>query len=56
MKNLLSTLAAAALVFAGCSDMLDPMPNGGYNEGNLKNYPSMIRGFVIKAYSLLPTS
>lgn len=36
--------------------MLDPMPNGGYNEGNLKNYPSMIRGFVIKAYSLLPTS
>ena len=57
MKNLLSTLAAAAaLVLAGCSDILDPMPNGGYNEDNLKDYPSMIRGFVIKAYSLLPTS
>ena len=57
MKNLLSTLAAAAaLLLAGCSDLLDPMPNGGYNEDNLKNYPSMIRGFIIKAYSLLPNS
>ena len=57
MKNFLSTFAAvAALVLAGCSDILDPMPNGGYNEDNLKDYPSMIRGFVIKAYSLLPNS
>ena len=57
MKNLLSTLAAAAaLLLAGCSDLLDPMPNGGYNEDNLKNYPSMIRGFIIKACSLLPNS
>lgn len=57
MKKIFLSLAAAALLgFTGCSDLLDPLPNGGYNEGNLEDYPSMIRGFVIKAYSLLPTS
>lgn len=55
MKKLLIVLSAA-LPFAGCSDFLDPMPNGHYTDRNLLDYPSMIRGFVKKSYDLLPTS
>lgn len=55
MKKLLIVLSAA-LPFAGCSDFLDPMPNGHYTDRNLLDYPSMIRGFVEKSYDLLPTS
>ena len=46
----------AILPLAGCSDLLDPLPNGHYTDKNLKDYPSMIRGFVEKSYDLLPTS
>ena len=55
MKRFLIVLFAA-LPFAGCSDFLDPLPNGHYTDQNLLDYPSMIRGFVEKSYALLPTS
>ena len=42
-------------MFAGCSDFLEPLPNGHYTDKNLLEYPSMIRGFVEKSYDLLPT-
>lgn len=53
MKKLIIALAAASL-FAGCSDFLEPLPNGHYTDKNLLEYPSMIRGFVEKGYDLLP--
>ena len=55
MKKLIIALTAV-LSFAGCSDFLDPLPNGHYTDKNLLEYPSMIRGFVEKSYDLLPTS
>ena len=45
-----------AWILSGCSDFLDPLPNGHYTDQNLDEYPSMIRGFVDKSYDLLPTS
>ena len=53
MKKLIIALAAV-LTFAGCSDFLEPLPNGHYTDKNLLEYPSMIRGFVEKSYDLLP--
>lgn len=55
MKHTLFGLIAA-LALAGCSDFLDPLPNGHYTDQNLDDYPSMIRGFVDKSYDLLPTT
>ena len=54
MKKLIIALAAVTM-FAGCSDFLEPLPNGHYTDENLNEYPSMIRGFVEKSYDLLPT-
>ena len=45
MKNTIWGLTAL-LALAGCSDFLDPLPNGHYTDENLNEYPSMIRGFV----------
>ena len=45
MKKLIIALAAV-LTFAGCSDFLEPLPNGHYTDKNLLEYPSMIRGRV----------
>ena len=55
MKKLIIALAAVTM-FAGCSDFLEPLPNGHYTDENLNEYPSMIRGFVEKSYDLLPTA
>ena len=55
MKNTIWGLTAL-LALAGCSDFLDPLPNGHYTGENLNEYPSMIRGFVEKSYDLLPTA
>ena len=55
MKNTIWGLTAL-LALAGCSDFLDPLPNGHYTDENLNEYPSMIRGFVEKSYDLLPTA
>ena len=54
MKKQIIALAAA-VALAGCSDFLEPLPNGHYTDKNLLEYPSMIRGFVEKSYDLLPT-
>lgn len=40
----------------GCKGFLDPLPNGSYNEDNYQDYPKLIRGYVEKAYDLLPSS
>ena len=53
--EILLILCAAALPLS-CEKALDPMRNGDYTEDNQKDYPTVIRGFVDKAYSLLPTS
>ena len=55
MKKTLFGLIAG-WVLTGCSDFLDPLPNGHYTDQNLDEYPSMIRGFVEKSYDLLPTA
>ena len=40
-----------AWMLSGCSDFLDPLPNGHYTDQNLDEYPSTIRGFVDKTRS-----
>ena len=51
--SLLTLLFAAA----GCGeDFLSPLPNGNYNENNYADYPTIIRGYVEKAYDLLPNT
>ena len=54
MKRLFLVFICSAAV--SCSDILDPLPNGHYTDGNYENYPSVIRGFIDKGYSLLPTT
>lgn len=54
MKRLFLAFICSAAV--SCSDILDPLPNGHYTDGNYENYPSVIRGFIDKGYSLLPTT
>lgn len=53
-KQILISLAIMSL--CGCSNYLDPLQNGSYNEDNYKDYPTICRGFVEKAYSLRPQS
>ncbi len=55
-KILLSIIAVEAFLLAGCSGILDPLPNGHYTDENFDQYPTVIRGFLIKSYSLLPTA
>ena len=58
MRNtykLFLTLCAASLLAAGC-DFLDPRLNGTYNDENFAEYPSLVRGFVEKAYNLRPSN
>ena len=39
-----------------CESALDPLTSGHYTDGNLSEYPSIIKGFVDKAYTLATTS
>ena len=55
MKKISSALIASILL-VGCSDFLNPLPNGYYDENNYTEYPSIIRGFITKGYTLLPSS
>ena len=49
-------LSAICLALSGCESVLDPMPNGHYTDENLSDYPTKLRGFVDKAYSLANTN
>ena len=55
MKKHILTILVLGLV-CGCQGFLDPLPNGSYNENNYKDYPQIIRGYLEKAYDLLPTT
>lgn len=50
-------LIALSTIFAvcGCS-FLEPFPDGSYNEDNYSEYPTIIRGFIDKAYNLRPST
>ena len=52
--NTILTYAAACFLAASCAGFLDPLPNGSYNETNYDDYPTIIRGYVEKAYDQLP--
>lgn len=54
-KHIISILILGLGLACGCS-FLEPLPNGSYNEDNYEDYPKIIRGYVEKAYDLLPTS
>ena len=54
MKICLAVLTGLSLL--ACERVLDPMPNGHYTDDNLSDYPSKLRGFVDKAFSLANTS
>ena len=54
MKICLAVLTGLSLL--ACERILDPMPNGHYTDENLSDYPTKLRGFVDKAYSLANTT
>ena len=54
MKICLAVLTGLSLL--ACERVLDPMPNGHYTDENLSDYPTKLRGFVDKAYSLSNTT
>ena len=54
MKRIL-IISSFVLLAVGC-DFLDPLPDGNVTDANISEYPSYIRGFVEKAYDLMPTS
>lgn len=54
-NNLRIFLLSAAAVLGGC-DFLDPLPMGNVTDENISGYPSYVRGFVEKAYDLLPST
>lgn len=39
-----------------CLDVLDPLKNGYYSDENIKDYPSIMKGFVDEAYAILNTT
>lgn len=41
-------------VVCSCADFLEPDANGEYNSENYTDYPAIIRGYVDKAFNLLP--
>lgn len=47
---------AAVATLASCKDFLEPLPDGSYNEDNYKDYPTLVRGYIDKAYDLRPSS
>ena len=47
---------ALGLMSAACTDFLEPLPDGSYNEDNYANYPALVRGYIDKAYNLRPSS
>lgn len=55
MKRILPIALSAVFALCGCS-FLDPFPDGSYNEENYDDYPTIIRGFIDKAYNLRTTS
>ncbi len=53
MKKIKSLIVFACMAaFTGCADFMDPLPHGNYTDKNYKDYPSLIRGFIDKGYSL----
>ena len=56
MKRYIIPLLPTLLAVAACADFLEPLPNGSYNEENYEDYPSLVRGYVEKAYALRPST
>lgn len=50
MKRLIIFLLSAIFIFNACDKVLDPMDDGAYTDSNINDYPSIIRGFVDKAF------
>lgn len=53
MKRYILTVLLTVIAAAGC-DFLEPFPDGSYNEENYSDYPTIIRGYIDKAYNLRP--
>lgn len=56
MKKTLFALSVSVLLACACNDYLEPLPDGSYNEDNYADYPTIIRGFIDKAYNLRPNT
>lgn len=55
MKRYILIALSALFAATGCS-FLEPFPDGSYNEDNYADYPTIIRGFIDKAYNLRPST
>lgn len=51
-RDRIATLFLGIVILAGCESFLDPMPNGHYTNENISEYPSLMKGFVDKAYAI----
>lgn len=56
MKKIFLTIVSAAAVLVGCSDFMDPLPNGEYNDEIFWTYPSLVRGLVETPYNDIPNN
>ena len=55
MKRILYIALLTVFAVSAC-DFLEPLPDGSYNEENYTDYPTIIRGYIDKAYNLRPSS
>ena len=56
MKKRLTIILLMLGFLVSCDKALDPLANGFYTDDNIGEYPSIIKGFVDKAYSLVGTN
>lgn len=54
MKRFFYTAILTVFAVSAC-DFLEPLPDGSYNEDNYDDYPTIIRGYIDKAYNLRPS-
>jgi hypothetical protein len=47
-----NTIILSIVFLVSCSEALEPMSSNYYTDDNLDDYPSLIKGFVDKAYAL----
>ena len=55
MKRIIYIALLTVFAVSAC-DFLEPLPDGSYNEENYTDYPTIIRGYIDKAYNLRPSS
>ena len=54
MKRYITTILISLFAVSACNSFLEPLPDGSYNDENFDSFASLKRGYIDKAYNLLP--